>query len=134
MVAPDADHDQSVSSSSGYLFTVAEGAGPMERAAAAIVHDLAPGQPGPVAMGYAAGLVLAGRNLDRAETTRDSGRVDRALSRWVELLGKLGSSMKREGGAEGERSGPAVTEYDRYADAVRVAGVGSAELGNPPIP
>ena len=118
--------------SGGYLFTLAEGAGPMEQAAAEIVTDI--GAAEPVAAGYAHGLILAGRNLDRAELSRDSGKVDRALSRWVELLGKLAAATRqREGGDPGERAEP-VTEFDRYAEAVRVAGVGPTGLGNTPHP
>jgi hypothetical protein len=114
---------------SEYLFTPAEGAGPMERAAAAIVADL--GAAEPIAAGYAHGLILAGRNLDRAELSRDPSKVDRGLSRWVELLGKLAAVSKREGG---DTDGHAVTEFDRYAEAVRVAGAGPTGLGNPPHP
>jgi hypothetical protein len=115
---------------SGYLFTPAEGAGPMEQAAAGIVADI--GAAEPIAAGYAHGLILAGRNLDRAELSRDPSKVDRGLSRWVELLGKLAAVSKREGG--GDTDGNAVTEFDRYAEAVRVAGAGPAGLGNPPHP
>jgi hypothetical protein len=115
---------------SDYLFTPAEGAGPMEQAAAAIVADL--GAAEPIAAGYAHGLILAGRNLDRAEVSRDPGKVDRALSRWVELLGKLAAATRQREG--GDTDGHAVTEFDRYAEAVRVAGAGPTGLGNTPHP
>lgn len=110
-----------------YLFSVAEDAGPMERQALEFITAQAPLQ-GPTAAAYGQALLVAGRNLDRAETTRDTGKVDKALDRWVGLLGKLAPAGGREEHTDGR------TEFDRYAAAVHASAPGPAGLGNPEGP
>jgi hypothetical protein len=114
----------------GVLFdfsAVGDHPGPMESRAAELLAALAPAAP--ILAGYGAALIVAGRNVDRAEATRDSGKVDRALGRWVELLGRLtldqAPRREREGEGHDER-----TEFDRYAAAVDRTN-GGAVVGDP---
>ncbi len=112
-----------------YLFSVPEGAGPMECQALELVTALGP-MSSPVAAAYGQALLVAGRNLDRAESTRDTSKVDKALDRWLSLLGKLAPVTAVEGGG----SGDGATEFDRYAAAVQSSSDSRAELGHPEDP
>jgi hypothetical protein len=117
-----------------FLFPTRDGPGLMESRGAELVAAL--GLTDPLAAGYGHALILAGRNIDRAEDSRDPGKVDRALSRWVELLGKLGTATIRPEGAQRDDDGPAgPTEFDRYAQAVTATlAPGDAQLLHPAVP
>jgi hypothetical protein len=118
--------------SDGGLFEfapVGDHPGPMEARAVELLAALAPASP--ILAGYGAALLVAGRNVDRAEATRDSGKVDRALGRWVELLGRLTLDQAPRRDREGGESGDDRTEFDRYAAAVGRSN-GGALVGDAP--
>lgn len=107
-----------------FLFTLGAKAGAMEIHAGQLVEALA--LKDPLAAGFGHALILAGRNLDWAAQSNDSTRVDRALGRWVELLGKLDVNRASREAERGDAD-DAGTEFDRYARAVA-----EAESAGPP--
>jgi hypothetical protein len=102
----------------------------MEHQALELLTALAPVTlSSPVAAAYGQALLVAGRNLDRAESTRDPAKVDRALDRWLSLLARMAPAAAVEGGG-----GDGATEFDRYAAAVQSSSDSGAQLGHPPVP